>query len=159
MWLSLSYAQFVVAVWDFGLKQNANFFPSQVSILRGLKERYEVHHGVRLQDAALVSAAQLSHRYIADRFLPDKAIDLVDEAAAKLNIEVSEKCSRYIGLRSLFCLASTPGCDRTESSLFSTLAHSVVVISDPPLTGRFAGRISEFCSPLPICLSLPSLRL
>lgn len=61
----------------------------QVSILRGLKERYEVHHGVRLQDAALVSAAQLSHRYIADRFLPDKAIDLVDEAAAKLNIEVS----------------------------------------------------------------------
>ncbi|CAM9614171.1 unnamed protein product, partial [Hapterophycus canaliculatus] len=62
-----------------------------VSILRGLKERYEVHHGVRLQDAALVSAAQLSHRYIADRFLPDKAIDLVDEAAAKLNIEVREK--------------------------------------------------------------------
>ena len=61
----------------------------QVSILRGLKERYEVHHGVRLQDAALVSAAQLSHRYIADRFLPDKAIDLVDEAAAKLNIEAS----------------------------------------------------------------------
>lgn len=61
----------------------------KVSILRGLKERYEVHHGVRLQDAALVSAAQLSHRYIADRFLPDKAIDLVDEAAAKLNIEAS----------------------------------------------------------------------
>ncbi|CAN0090748.1 unnamed protein product, partial [Sphacelaria rigidula] len=62
-----------------------------VSILRGLKERYEVHHGVRLQDSALVSAAQLSHRYIADRFLPDKAIDLVDEAAAKLNIEVTSK--------------------------------------------------------------------
>ncbi|CAN0407236.1 unnamed protein product, partial [Ectocarpus sp. 8 AP-2014] len=61
-----------------------------VSILRGLKERYEVHHGVRLQDASLVAAAQLSHRYIADRFLPDKAIDLVDEAAAKLNIEASE---------------------------------------------------------------------
>ncbi|CAM9557357.1 unnamed protein product, partial [Discosporangium mesarthrocarpum] len=58
-----------------------------VSILRGLKERYEVHHGVRIQDSALVSASQLSHRYIADRFLPDKAIDLVDEAAAKLNIE------------------------------------------------------------------------
>ncbi|CAM9175199.1 unnamed protein product [Chrysoparadoxa australica] len=62
-----------------------------VSILRGLKERYEVHHGVRLQDSALVSAAQLSHRYISDRFLPDKAIDLVDEAAAKLNIEVTSK--------------------------------------------------------------------
>lgn len=69
--------------------KNAPCFWSQVSILRGLKERYEVHHGVRLQDAALVSAAQLSHRYIADRFLPDKAIDLVDEAAAKLNIEAS----------------------------------------------------------------------
>ena len=51
-----------------------------ISILRGLKERYEVHHGVRIKDAALVAAAKLSHRYICDRFLPDKAIDLVDEA-------------------------------------------------------------------------------
>jgi ATP-dependent Clp protease ATP-binding subunit ClpB len=62
-----------------------------VSILRGLKEKYEVHHGVRITDAALVSAAVLSHRYISERFLPDKAIDLVDEAAAKLKIEVSSK--------------------------------------------------------------------
>jgi ATP-dependent Clp protease ATP-binding subunit ClpB len=62
-----------------------------VSILRGLKERYEVHHGVRIRDSALINAAQLSHRYISDRFLPDKAIDLVDEAAAKLNIEVTSK--------------------------------------------------------------------
>jgi ATP-dependent Clp protease ATP-binding subunit ClpB len=59
-----------------------------ISILRGLKEKYEVHHGVRIQDQALVSAAVLSHRYIADRFLPDKAIDLVDESAAKLRIEI-----------------------------------------------------------------------
>ena len=59
-----------------------------ISILRGLSERYEVHHGVRIKDAALVSAATLSHRYISDRFLPDKAIDLVDEAAAKLRIEI-----------------------------------------------------------------------
>ncbi|MBP3722954.1 MAG: ATP-dependent chaperone ClpB [Selenomonadaceae bacterium] len=59
-----------------------------ISILRGLKERYEVHHGVRIRDAALVSAAVLSDRYIADRFLPDKAIDLVDEAAAKLRTEI-----------------------------------------------------------------------
>ena len=59
-----------------------------ISILRGLRERYEVHHGVRIKDAALVSAAVLSHRYIADRFLPDKAIDLVDEAAAKLRTEI-----------------------------------------------------------------------
>jgi ATP-dependent Clp protease ATP-binding subunit ClpB len=59
-----------------------------ISILRGLRERYEVHHGVRIKDAALVSAAVLSHRYITGRFLPDKAIDLVDEAAAKLRTEI-----------------------------------------------------------------------
>lgn len=59
-----------------------------VSILRGLKERYEVHHGVRIKDSALVAAAKLSHRYISDRFLPDKAIDLVDEAAARLRTEI-----------------------------------------------------------------------
>lgn len=59
-----------------------------ISILRGLKERYEVHHGVRITDGAIVAAAQLSHRYITDRFLPDKAIDLVDEAASKLRIEI-----------------------------------------------------------------------
>lgn len=59
-----------------------------ISILRGLKEKYEVHHGVRIKDAALVAAAQLSSRYISDRFLPDKAIDLVDEAASKLRIDI-----------------------------------------------------------------------
>jgi ATP-dependent Clp protease ATP-binding subunit ClpB len=59
-----------------------------VSILRGLKEKYEIHHGVHIQDNALVAAAQLSHRYIADRFLPDKAIDLIDEAASKIRIEI-----------------------------------------------------------------------
>ncbi len=59
-----------------------------ISILRGLRERYEVHHGVRIKDTALVAAAVLSHRYITDRFLPDKAIDLVDEAASKLRIEI-----------------------------------------------------------------------
>jgi len=59
-----------------------------ISILRGLRERYEIHHGVRIKDAALVSAAVLSHRYISDRFLPDKAIDLVDEAAARLRTEI-----------------------------------------------------------------------
>ncbi len=59
-----------------------------ISILRGLQERYEVHHGVRITDAALVAAARLSHRYISDRFLPDKAIDLIDEAAARLRTEI-----------------------------------------------------------------------
>ncbi|WP_204151758.1 ATP-dependent chaperone ClpB [Leptolyngbya sp. CCY15150] len=62
-----------------------------VSILRGLKERYEVHHGVKISDSALVAAASLSTRYISDRFLPDKAIDLVDEAAAKLKMEITSK--------------------------------------------------------------------
>ena len=59
-----------------------------ISILRGLKERYEVHHGVKIKDSALASAAILSHRYIADRFLPDKAIDLIDEAASRLRMEI-----------------------------------------------------------------------
>jgi ATP-dependent Clp protease ATP-binding subunit ClpB len=59
-----------------------------IAILRGLKERYEVHHGVRIQDTAIIAAATLSHRYIADRFLPDKAIDLIDEAASRLRIEI-----------------------------------------------------------------------
>ena len=59
-----------------------------ISILRGLKEKYEIHHGVHIQDAALVAAAQLSQRYISDRFLPDKAIDLIDEAASKIRIEI-----------------------------------------------------------------------
>jgi ATP-dependent Clp protease ATP-binding subunit ClpB len=62
-----------------------------ISILRGLKERYEVHHGVRITDNALVAASTLSHRYISDRFLPDKAIDLIDEAAARLRMEVDSK--------------------------------------------------------------------
>ncbi|GAB4377666.1 MAG: ATP-dependent chaperone ClpB [Elainellaceae cyanobacterium] len=62
-----------------------------ISILRGLKERYEVHHGVKIADSALVAAATLSDRYISDRFLPDKAIDLVDEAAAKLKMEITSK--------------------------------------------------------------------
>src|SRR5438270_2664808 len=60
-----------------------------ISILRGLRERYEQHHKVRIRDAALVAAAVLSHRYISDRFLPDKAIDLVDEAAARLRVEAT----------------------------------------------------------------------
>ena len=59
-----------------------------IAILRGLKGRYEVHHGVRIKDSALIAAATLSHRYISDRFLPDKAIDLVDEAASRLKIEI-----------------------------------------------------------------------
>jgi len=62
-----------------------------ISILRGLKEKYELHHGVRITDSALVAAATLSNRYIADRFLPDKAIDLMDEAASRLRMQVDSK--------------------------------------------------------------------
>ncbi len=62
-----------------------------ISILRGIKEKYELHHGVKISDSALVAAAQLSHRYITDRFLPDKAIDLVDEAASRMRMEVDSK--------------------------------------------------------------------
>ena len=69
-----------------------------ISILRGLRERYELHHGVRIQDAALVAAAQLSHRYISDRFLPDKAIDLIDEAGAKLRTEMESMPEELEGL-------------------------------------------------------------
>ena len=65
--------------------------PDTISILRGLKEKYELHHGVRITDAAIVSAATLSHRYITDRFLPDKAIDLMDEAASRIRMEVESK--------------------------------------------------------------------
>src|SRR5690606_17599893 len=59
-----------------------------ISILRGLKERYEHHHQVRIKDEAIIAAVELSHRYITDRFLPDKAIDLIDESAAKLKLEI-----------------------------------------------------------------------
>src|SRR5256884_6020365 len=65
-----------------------------IAILRGLKERYEVHHGVRIQDAALVAAATLSHRYITDRFLPDKAVGLMDGAAPRLRMEMDSKPTR-----------------------------------------------------------------
>ncbi|OQC66666.1 MAG: Chaperone protein ClpB [Verrucomicrobia bacterium ADurb.Bin006] len=70
-----------------------------ISILRGLRERYELHHGVRIQDGALVAAAQLSQRYITDRFLPDKAIDLIDEAAAKLRTEMESMPEELEGLQ------------------------------------------------------------
>src|SRR5690606_18756530 len=62
-----------------------------VSILRGLRERYEVHHGISIRDSAIVAAAVLSNRYITDRFLPDKAIDLMDEAASKARVEIDSR--------------------------------------------------------------------
>src|SRR5205814_8497933 len=70
-----------------------------IAILRGLKPRYDAHHGVRIQDSALVAAAVLSNRYITDRFLPDKAIDLIDEAASRLRIENDSMPSELDELR------------------------------------------------------------
>ena len=67
-----------------------------ISILRGLKEKYELHHGIRISDSSIISAVKLSHRYISDRFLPDKAIDLIDEAASRLKIEVDSKPESWI---------------------------------------------------------------
>jgi ATP-dependent Clp protease ATP-binding subunit ClpB len=64
---------------------------STIAILRGLQEKYELHHGVDITDPAIVAAAELSHRYITDRFLPDKAIDLIDEAAARIKMEIDSK--------------------------------------------------------------------
>lgn len=69
-----------------------------IAILRGLKERYEVHHGVEVTDGAIIAAAKLSHRYIADRQLPDKAIDLVDEAASQIRMEMDSSQKRWIAL-------------------------------------------------------------
>ena len=65
-----------------------------ISILRGLKEKYELHHGVRISDSAIIAAVQLSQRYIAERFLPDKAIDLIDEAASRLRLQIDSKPER-----------------------------------------------------------------
>ena len=73
------------------IQVNSPSVDATISILRGLREKYEVHHGVRISDNALVAAANLSERYINDRFLPDKAIDLIDEAASRLNIIITSK--------------------------------------------------------------------
>ncbi len=77
--------------WNGGFSRSMSHQPSvedTIAILRGLKERYEVHHGVKIKDSAIIAAAMLSHRYISDRFLPDKAVDLIDEAASRLRIEI-----------------------------------------------------------------------
>ncbi len=77
-----------------------------IAILRGLKERYEVHHGIRIQDSALVAAAVLSKRYITERFLPDKAIDLVDEAASKIKMEIDTHAVRDRPVRAALAAAA-----------------------------------------------------
>ncbi|MFH0800198.1 MAG: ATP-dependent chaperone ClpB [Pseudomonadota bacterium] len=102
-----------------------------ISILRGLKERYEIHHGVRIQDSAIIAAATLSDRYIADRFLPDKAIDLIDEAASKLRIEVDsmpveiDQVEREIMQREIECAALKKESDKASRERLTALEREV----------------------------------
>jgi len=102
-----------------------------IAILRGLKERYEVHHGVRIQDSAIIAAATLSDRYIADRFLPDKAIDLVDEAASKLRIEVDsmpveiDEIEREIMGKEIECTALKKESDKSSKERLAILEKDI----------------------------------
>jgi ATP-dependent Clp protease ATP-binding subunit ClpB len=107
-----------------------------ISILRGLRERYEVHHGVRIKDAAIVAAAVLSHRYITDRFLPDKAIDLIDEAAAKLRTEIDslpaelDELERQIRQLEIERQALNKETDRASKERLSALERQLVELSE-----------------------------
>ncbi|MEJ7673267.1 MAG: hypothetical protein WKF59_11265 [Chitinophagaceae bacterium] len=83
-----------------------------ISILRGLKDRYETYHHVRIKDEAIIAAVELSHRYITDRFLPDKAIDLIDESAAKLRLEMNSMPEELDKLRKSY----PPTGNRTRSN-------------------------------------------
>ena len=103
------YFYFVYQCYTKETIQMIESIDDTVSILRGLRERYEVHHSVRISDNALVAAATLSERYINDRFLPDKAIDLIDEAASRLNMVITSKPEEideidpYYPLQVTFC--------------------------------------------------------
>jgi len=111
-----------------------------IAILRGLKEKYEVHHGVRIQDSAIIAAATLSDRYIADRFLPDKAIDLIDEAASKLRIEVDslpveiDEIERSIMGREIECAALKKESDRASKSRLSELEREIASLREDSRT-------------------------
>ncbi|MDQ6721456.1 MAG: ATP-dependent chaperone ClpB [Candidatus Dormibacteraeota bacterium] len=107
-----------------------------ISILRGLRERYEVHHGVRIKDAAIVAAAVLSHRYITDRFLPDKAIDLIDEAAAKLRTEIDslpaelDELERQIRQLEIERQALKKESDRASKERFTALERQLAELAE-----------------------------
>jgi ATP-dependent Clp protease ATP-binding subunit ClpB len=107
-----------------------------ISILRGLRERYEVHHGVRIKDSAIVAAAVLSHRYITDRFLPDKAIDLIDEAAARLRTEIDslpaelDELERQIRQREIERQALKKETDRASKERLAALERQLAELSE-----------------------------
>jgi ATP-dependent Clp protease ATP-binding subunit ClpB len=102
-----------------------------IAILRGLKEKYEIHHGIRIQDSAIIAAAELSHRYIADRFLPDKAIDLIDEAASKLRIEIDsmpveiDTIEREIRGKEIECAALKKETDAASKERLASLEKDI----------------------------------
>ena len=102
-----------------------------IAILRGLKEKYEIHHGIRIQDSAIIAAATLSYRYIADRFLPDKAIDLIDEAASKLRIEIDsmpveiDTIERDIRGKEIECAALKKETDAASKDRLATLEKDI----------------------------------
>src|SRR5204863_434127 len=107
-----------------------------IAILRGLKERYEVHHGVRISDAAIVAAATLSERYIADRFLPDKAIDLIDEAASRLKIEIDSMLTEIGEVEKLIQMEErlherVVGQDEAVEAVSNALRRSRAGLADP----------------------------
>src|SRR5512143_674830 len=107
-----------------------------ISILRGLKEKYELHHGVRIADAAIVAAAQLSNRYITDRFLPDKAIDLIDEAASRLRMQVDSKpeeldeLDRRIVQMKIEREALKKECDKASKDRLQNLEHDLADLEE-----------------------------
>ena len=107
-----------------------------IAILRGLKEKYEIHHGVRIQDGAIIAAATLSDRYIADRFLPDKAIDLIDEAASKLRIEVDsmpveiDEVERDIMGRQIECAALAKETDKASKERLAALEREIASLKE-----------------------------
>ena len=107
-----------------------------IAILRGLKERYEIHHGVRIQDSAIIAAATLSNRYITDRFLPDKAIDLIDEAASKLRIEIDsmpveiDEIERDVMQRQIECTALKKESDSASKERLAKLEKEIANLQE-----------------------------
>ncbi len=138
-----------------------------ISILRGLKEKYELHHGVRITDGALVAAATLSHRYISDRFLPDKAIDLMDEAASRIRMEVESKpeeietLDRKIIQMKIECLALEKESDAASKDRLSNLRAELANLEEQSssLTTRWQAEKDKIHSEAKVKEALDAARL
>ena len=138
-----------------------------ISILRGLKEKYELHHGVRITDAALVAAATLSHRYISDRFLPDKAIDLMDEAASRIRMEVESKpeeietLDRKIIQMKIECLALEKESDTASKDRLTNLRSELANLEEQSasLTTRWQAEKEKIHSEAKVKEALDAARL